>query len=144
MEKNSNTSSQIATNTTIAIHDLKTLWIANPNKFNGIAYKILLKEISFLVYGLLFYYFISGIMIVMFLWHVFSYFYLPCTSCEWVFISTYLFFTHGFSFFLTQDLRLRFEDASWGPKYKMIAKFWWQVLTTKAYPTQKFSKKGKW
>jgi hypothetical protein len=38
MEKNSNTSSQIATNTTIAIHDLKTLWIANPNKFNGIAY----------------------------------------------------------------------------------------------------------
>jgi hypothetical protein len=41
----------------------------------------------------------------MFLWHVF-YFYLPCIFCEWVFIFAYLVFTHGFSFFLTQDLRL--------------------------------------
>lgn len=76
----------------------------------------------------------------MFLWHVFSHFYLPYTSCECFCLCLVIFYMWFFSLFAT-----RFEVgnyASWGPKHKMIVKSWWQVLTKRAYPTQKSSKNG--
>ncbi len=62
---------------------LETLFISSThcNQYNFIISQCVAND-TLLVYGLLFYWCINGVLIVS--WHVFPCFYLPCTSCGWV------------------------------------------------------------